>query len=342
MNKRIRTRALLLLILLISRTVDAQKPAQGTTDDERLQFLIAAYDGNRNRFTEFSARFRVVKGSAESDEGAIAGRIDARVRMQGIWCVNGDQVRYELRCEDPRDNAIPKYRPEDRKAGAKSKKGNCDSIRILGDGALGVNYSTGLEAASFSASRGAKPQIFYSPFSMAVMGYNEEYGPTAPLLPEMSREADSIVGDVGATYDVIRVKRKHSTGDVSVREWWLDPNRGYLPVEMRYYENSALELRAVATRVRKVENAGFVPIRSVTVSMTGALRSVTEISVDEFVSGPPDSDDMQISLPAGTLLFDPEKRKKRFRLRDAEVVNVADLAEWYQRFDLPAPIRPQP
>ena len=77
MNKRIRTRALLLLILLISRTVDAQKPAEGTTDDERLQFLIAAYDDNRNRFTEFSARFRVVKGSAASDEGAIAGQIAA-------------------------------------------------------------------------------------------------------------------------------------------------------------------------------------------------------------------------------------------------------------------------
>ena len=325
--------AILAPIQALVNAADATPPAAA---DDILAFLVQGYAENRDKFRQLECHYRVTQGNSTSVEDAIAGKLTNNRTMSGLWVVLGDWQRHELAC-DPRIEQPPKYDPARDPQRTLVTAGGCDSVKVMTDGGLGLSYSRGLQAASVAPSRGQRPPIYFNPISMSVMGNNEEWGPSAPLRPiaggTMIRRYVGKVLSEGRELETVIVGREDEAQVVSGRHWLLDPQRGYLPVEMRYDSIEEPNGRAIVTDVRQLENRGYFPFRSVYISRAyaNAIRSIVIIDVEKLELGPPPESAFTVSLPPGTMITNPDTNRGSFTLDGATDVNVMQLGELHAR-----------
>ena len=326
------------LVAPIQALVNAADATSPAASDDVLAFLVQGYSENRDKFRQLECHYRVTKGNVTSVEDALAGKLTNSRSMSGIWVVLGDWQHHELAC-DPRTEQPPKYDPARDPQRTLITSGGCDSIKVLTDGALGLSYSRGLEAASVAPSRGQRPPIFYTPISMSVMGDNEEWSPNAPLRPiaigTMIRRYGGKVSSDGRELEAVIVGLEIEPQVVSGRHWLLDPQRGYLPVEMRYHQGDQLDGQTIATDVRQLENGGYFPFRTVNISReyANSIRSVVIVEVEKLVLGPPPESAFTVRLPPGTMITNPDTNRGDYTLDAATDVNVTQLLQLHARTD---------
>lgn len=316
----------------------ASANAQSDAENENLVFLQAAYEENRQKFTTFVCRFRVAKVKAESIDALLDGKVTTRVQMRGLWCVNGSEERYSLKCVDPSQNKIPDPNSDPDARGVSVVMGQCDSVDLLGNDRLGLSFSFGLQSASLSPSRGAELPIHDTPISMGFMGDDEKFAPNRTPPP-------SQLGDTFKSYGGQERKQNKLTevivsgvgspAEVRCADYWhLCPEYDFLPIEVEFRIRGQVSSRAVVTDVRAMDNGGYFPFRSVVFTpRTGEVHG-TVIEVDELELRTPTDEEMTIKLPAGTTLANNDQRKHFYSISKETKFSPANLQEAYDQFEI--------
>ena len=307
-----------------------------------VEALQQGYLANREAFNTFSCTFVVKQGGANTIEDALAGNLFNVVVSNGLWVVDGLNQRYEIICADPKQEI-----PQPANDGSHEGQGvvfagvDCISSKILTDGALGLRYSPLSSSGNISANFGPEPPILHTPLSMGVMGNNETWG--GPGLRqrrgfEIVRRYGGrrMVGDVPCEVLVIS-----GIGRV-VREWSLDPRRGFLPIEGRRYfvsedahypDEKELRNWTIVTAVRECPNGAYFPERSVTVHFPeapGAKRAEI-IELGELDLRRPSASALAIEIAPGSVISEPPTMLANVRVEAAEHIHVTDLQRWVDR-----------
>lgn len=336
----------LLWIMVLSLIMPGSASADCDTfppdSDVLLKFLVEGYSENRDRFRQFECRYRVIQGTATSVADAMSGTLANPMMMSGVWVIRDSWQRYELQCE-PALQQRPQYDPSRDRSGTMTASVPCVSMKILTDGEIGLHYNWVLEMASVAPSCGQRPPIYFTPISMAGMGDNEEWGPNAPLRPvtggTMIRRYGGQVVSEGHELQSVFVGMEKSEQTYSGRHWLLDPHRGYLPVEMRYCSNNLQTGQTVVTEVRKLENGGYFPFRSVNIAGPYAndVRTVIIIEVETLSLSPPPDSAFQISFPPQTMISNPDTNRGSFVLKEATDVDMSLLRVLHDRTKVAEP-----
>lgn len=318
---------------------DVLKDVEG---EAMVELLQQGYLANREAFDAFSCTFVVKRGGANSIEDAIAGNLFNVAISNGLWIVDGLYQRYEIICADPKQE-IPQPPSEESHdgQGVVFASVDCISTKILSDGALGLSYSPLSSSGNLSASFGPEPPILHTPLSMGMMGNNEMWG--GPGLRqrrgfEIGRRYGGVrmIGDVACEVLVIS-----GIGRV-VREWSLDPDQGFLPLEGRRYFVSGdmqrpdeRELRnlTIVTSVRKCPNGAYFPERSVTVSSPEApgAKRVEIIELLKLDLNRPSPSALAFEIALGSVISEPPTMLANVRFEAAEQIHVTDLQRLVER-----------
>lgn len=301
-------------------------------DDTMLKALREGYLENRESFRSFSCRFRLSTGATPSVEAAIAGRIDDPVVQDGLWIVKGQKVRYELTCRERRREELPDLKSLPK--GQALVSSQCNSQKSIGNGILGLHYSRGLEAANLISLKSRGLQINDTPISMGAMGRDEDISPArAPkgiARPPSAQYLGTEVVD-GRPLHVILYTEE---GQDWSQKWYLDTDRGCVPIEMRFYSSrDQLSSRCIATEIRKCGNGAYMPARSVSIGYPEGKppHRVVAIELVELDLRPPDDRLFAISLPAGVAIVNADDLREVIRLKADETLHVDHLDAWQEK-----------
>lgn len=321
------------LVVCLAWIASALLSTASHADDKMAEFLRQGYLANREAFRQFTCRFRVIDGTAESFSDAIAGTMATTQVRQGLWVVDGRKQRYELVCEDPTTEKLP---PPPKGGGVVG--GGCNTERLLSDGKLGLRYSKGLGAANISPAKGQQPQIHLTPISMGLMGDDESRGPGSATVMGVNGPAYRRFGGIrtvnGVDLSVMSIGEEGIPGNEWSMQWCLDPARGFLPLEVSYYEAPNQRGRlAVITAVRKCSNGAFFPERSVGIIQPDGPwpRGVQVIELVDLDLRTPSDNAFAVEIPKGSKVVYPEDMRAFVRVPDETRIHVSELAEWIER-----------
>ncbi len=337
-----------LLLLVVLRPT---RPIAFAADErDALGVMAQGYLSNREAFQWIRCRFRMIRGRAASVEEALKGNISNPIEYRGLWLVDGPNVRYELVC-DPAvlEPALKKLKTGDREEGPQvkepEKRGRrrvtaslpCSSEYCLKNESYSLGYSPLIAGGNLhpkdSPNRGG---IRVTPFSMDVMGPDEMSGPANVLQDcvrgkffgrfdgrEEVRGVEVLVASAGKTEATLRLK------------YYLDPNRGFLPIYL--WDTNPTTGRklceAYITDIKECSHGRWFPERSVVVFGVGATPpfKTQEIKVLELdVDNRPSKRDFYLDLPAGTQISIPT-RSQWVTFAQDERVGLDDLQRLHQR-----------
>lgn len=311
----------------------AEEPPAEVDADEMAEALQQGYLANREAFPAFTCRFVLREGGANTVEDALEGKLFNVVVSNGLWVVNDARQRYELICDDPeREEPQPpdKPPPDDKPVSLTSV--DCISKKLLSDGVLGLSYVPRLLTANIGTRHGTDPEIVYTPLSMGIMGSGEQLGPALRQRPgfDVFRRYGGRRMVDGAAREIL------VTGEVggSRKEWWLDAQRGFLPMEVRYHSGGEyLDARTVVTEVRNCSNGAYFPERSVTIMHPNAPipKRAWIIELRELDLTRPAKSTLAIEIDPGSDIVEPPTMLASVRVSSSERVNVGDLETWVQR-----------
>jgi hypothetical protein len=112
---------------------------------------------------------------------------------------------------------------------------------------------------------------------------------------------------------------------------WFDPARGMIPIWQDTTQFGKLTTRCVVTSARKVSGDRWFPERIVIFTPSGYPDGVTEYVLDDLDADTrPTINDLSITMPAGTVIFNPDDQSA-FKLRQAEKVSGHDLPELFEK-----------
>lgn len=308
---------------------DAAPTALGQTPgadrgNEALQIkaIGEAYLANRESFPFFHCRFTLSDGVAENLNDAIARGPTRDVTVADcVWIVDGDRVRYE---RIPRGPMTPKS------AGGTSFTVPISPEIYLTAGEFGLYADLVLSGGGLaSPNKRAPKQVTMTPWDLVdATGHGEEYSPGALI--------QKFHGMTQATFHIRateqRLGRRTVPLDVNIGiplVFYLDPERGYLPIEMQSFMNGQVFAHTFTTDVRACSNNRWFPERTVIAwpkpGDDGPLRvrelRITELEVDE----PPDDDEFALVAPQDLRFHNGVDNTARVKVEAGRRIHVDDL-----------------
>jgi hypothetical protein len=316
--------------------------AAAADDEQSTAVLRAIAEGNlqnRESFEQFVCRFRVSLGTAPTLEHALRGdSISVAATADGVWIVDSPAVCFDLKC-DPAliEQAMEKAREQLPASGGTVAGPPLPSKGFLDDGRHQLMYSRVLKGGNVFQPDNRTSGISLGPFDMGAMGVNEAGIPGRVILESFSTSKPAVLeGPLGLVPDglvSVTVRSTSHEADSWKRSFVIDPQRGCLPVEIRYYgeDGGSLVGLAVMTDAKECTRGRWFPMRSIAVlnpSSVGDTRHVREIvvtSLDVDTSPPPQ--EFSIAMEAGSLINDPSVSGSQMAIREPRSINVTELAE---------------
>jgi hypothetical protein len=327
--------AALLPLFLLSHNVRAEDPEAVSPE-----FLRKAYLVNRDKFRSFSCTFDLARGSAASQEAALAGKLSDVVRQRGAWKVDADEQLFELVCLNKKDEALPPIPPksENPRPGAFIST-RCASKQILANHRLTVMRYSLLSSPSLVGEFGRFVPITHTPIAMGAMGNNESLGPG--IHNNIVTKAGTSTSDFDGFQDTtdgkrvptLRITTSRGPKDGSYTQFFLDPDYDYLPVEVRYFhlDNDQERMRVIVTKVRKAANGGYISDHVVEMNVSIRPLKVTILDLDELNMAQPKASEMQMRVTDGQKLSirKPEGLLPSVRVKGDTAFTLAQLEEIY-------------
>jgi hypothetical protein len=305
-----------------------------------IQALAQACLVNRQAFPFFTCKYAFTVASAESIQKAIRGEFantpppaTSAIR----WIVDKEWVLYDEIC-DPGilKEAEDKARLSAPAAGTFAVSTPLASNANITDGSYKLTYMDGMKSANiFDPSHNVQPHRT-TPFAGNMMGENENGSP-GNLLNDCiqgKRVCHSITTAVLDGRTMIAVDLGETAEKVT-RTYWLDPDKGFLPVRGSIYAANGEEtLRCYWTDVGRVSGERWFPSRWVAVSLpnrAGPYRvrelKVTLLDVDK----PPRPDDFKLKLSAGASISDSRNAYAGTTIKTEEFIRPDGLKALHQR-----------
>jgi hypothetical protein len=338
------------ILILASATIASLAGPPSDGERPALKDLKVLADGclsNRESFPSISCRFTQIHGTVDRIEVAVGGQsqdihISATSKMR--WIVDKQSVLIE-QIADPAILAEAQAKAD--KEGSTKLCVPVVSQAILTNGSLRLYYLQPLTGASISGPD-HKPsgEIRDTPFAMGLMGANEELSPGNMLTDCVrgKKTCDSVTTENVDGHAVVVVVMG-PIGKQGRMKYWLDPERGFLPVRSSFFGDNGKELaRAYWTDIRKCSGDRWFPWRAVKIS--DPMKSTGPLEVDEIrvvtldVDKPPTRESFRLVLPKRTLVYDPNIPLAILdHLKEDEEVGLDDLPKLHQGCLDMAPIR---
>jgi hypothetical protein len=250
-----------------------------------------------------------------------------RTGKNGLWFVAPGKVRYELErsdaAEDVRKAVDEKLREKNIDSNGKHAGTGSLSVfvefppeKYLGKDGLVLKYSSILGGGGIASPKAPAPPIVLTPWDMAeMMGNTGELNPADLILRAARNPAVTFkLGEPklveGRSLTPLVVE---GPGDEpkerSQFTFLVDPQQGYLPLQMWHAYEGRIEHQGFITRVRRCSGSRWFPERIVTAQRIETANvdsrdrgryfcrelTVTELDVDH----PPQDKDFAIQVPAG-------------------------------------------
>ncbi|MGI8981023.1 MAG: hypothetical protein ACR2FY_17485 [Pirellulaceae bacterium] len=308
------------------------------TDAESLELIAQVYADNREKLQSFTCRFQVTKGIAPSAPAGLAGKFDPASVKAGLWIVDRDNVRYELKCVKGGISRADLIRMGPDKSGFTPV--DCLSALELWSAKdrISARVSDVMNVANLHENAGV--EFHLTPFSMGAMGPGEAYSPLRYIrdhqagLRYCKYLGKSRLDD--RTVDVIETGLKKVKAGGGTTVWYLDLARGGIPLKSAAFDkDGSLQCETVCTKMRRLDNGAYLSERSV--FLAKRRTDGWDASIIELIS-------MDLNVPARELfaLELPEKCKVicmkdmrlNVRIDKPEAMHIDDLQEWVKRCEI--------
>ena len=330
----------LLPMVLAAMSVAAR--ADEADDTRSLDVIREGYSSNRDAFQSFTCRFKVIEGKADTIEQALKGTVTNTNPQTGVWIVDGPNVRYELSCDAP----IIREKPPEIKPGQKGVFAgvSCSPEAILKSGDVKMSYSGLLGGINIMPTSSYGAEIYLTPFSMGVMGVDENRSPARTIsdcstgkrlcrfegIKDLDNTQVHVFSDRLAPSEDPALK-----GNKSFHRWFLDPDRGFLPVQSHsYVDPETIYQKLWITDVRRTDQGDYFPARSVQVRYPDKPAPyhvrIIELVELELTKRPPESS-FFIDVPGGVGVLNPVDGRASFRMAVAQRIRLHDLPGMIER-----------
>jgi len=206
------------------------------------------------------------------------------------------------------------------------------SASMLFDGTNRLRYSPDMKSVNINPGSSPGHGIDVTPFSMGMMGGDEELNP-GKVLEECESgiifcrtEGTEVIDGI----PVISFSFGDNPDKIAFR-YSLDEDRGFLPfrIIMYNYSSGKVETTVYLTEIQKCSKGRWFPMRSVSVSnptTPNGLFSVREIKVTSLdIDTPPPETLFGFDIPKGTMLLNPTQMLSANKFQEEEHVTANDL-----------------
>ncbi len=324
----------------------------------RLKVIAEGALSNRETFLFLTSRFRLLHGTTDTEEQAIAsGPAAIVVDAEGIWVVRQNQVRYELLVDESyiqraRRAALLAQRKDplrSRQNGPILIQTNIKfaSEKLLWADGRGIAFSPTIQGGGFSPPDKVNPQITITPFDMiGSMGKDEKMHPSR-LIRDSFTNSEVVcrvdgIEEVDGRKLVVVSHAYVNSKDQPHRRFWLDPARGFLPVQMTstYDDPEQRFVKTVVTEVRECTGGRWFPMRTVKMCFPTPAQIEQKIEVFELrvteldVDKPPTDEMLAIDLPKGSHLHNGIEANSQITFQADQRVSVTDFDELSERMGI--------
>ncbi|HLJ11768.1 MAG TPA: hypothetical protein VKU82_11295 [Planctomycetaceae bacterium] len=262
-------------------------------DETALRAIAEGWLANRESFKSFTCRFVWRGGKAASAEHAFRGEIDYETTHNCVWIVDGDNVRYDM-TSDP----------------ATTRQSHAEFY--LKFGRIRARQSPESRSVElFVPDHDDEVGVSVTPFGMSMMGPHDKGNPAAMIEGILGgtlgngKLAITIDGDddVRGTPAVRFSIRLNEGGDV-LKQFSLDPQRGFLPLRCLYFHLQPKKAVSLFTvKFRDCGDGRWFPMRSLLfIGPTSDDTPVVlqEVHVNELSLETPPAENFALDLAAGT------------------------------------------
>lgn len=305
--------------------------AQAKPGDAAVMSSVAeGYTANRASFVFASCTYEVTKGTADSIQEALAGKIELRERLEGIWAYDAGKERCSLvnskvpRVDDTNEEVVVE-KPSTAGAGPSLVSTASEpSSHFLGDVTQQITFSPDIGVANLFSIKNREKNPGITPWNMGVMGPNEKNNPGKLVLEfvQTKKSIELTEGEVDGT-PVLAIKL--TDHDKRQLTFSFDPEGGFLPIHIDFFGKSELFI----TDVKECTGNRFFPMRSCELTpnkKTGKVN-VREIRVTTLdVDSKPDEDLFALQLPSGTRVINLSRKSERFVLDEDVRVPLSEIS----------------
>lgn len=320
-----------LACLMIVSTMVLTVVAWSSEIDPEAQAAVVTYCANRDSFSQFVCTYRITRAEANSLDDALAGKwTNARSCDYRIVQDRNKTLHKSFGPGAPK--LTESQREQLRKGNTIRVDATFDDNGYISDGSRGLNFAPVLQTASLYPEFAPYGGVPTTPFRSLRFDF-----------PSSNPEKYSLIkSQVGQQSGVpVAVLRYASVKQPEYqRQFALDPARGYLPIEVATDIPNFPSQPAVRTFLRSAMEctAGrWFPERVTEVTVPqkpGNRYQVQEIAVLELNADvKPTSDDLAITIPAGTMINHQLADGKYFRLKQNEKVSPDQLPRLFQMLD---------
>lgn len=348
----IRFTALSTLVLWMVLGSGPRCPAQPGADqlnprvEAEVRAAIIGYAANVQAFPFYRCTFRVTGGDAASSKDALAGKWQNARSMDYLHVVEDTYEKFE-----PVSWTQPKAPKPVKPSGDKGVKPSVIAVpaefsptKYLKGEPGGILYAQVLHTISCSRHDGGGSGFGEpTPLNMGFMGQGNRNGPDRLLARPGDFEPTFLGRHVvdGIPALGIRFSSRQSN---QVREFWLDPMRGFLPARIRFTASKNMVFHYYLMEGKEVSQNRWFPGRILRVksplNKDAARHEITEIKVVELdADRRPGLETFSIDVPAGAQVLWSDQPGPGYRLKQSEQINVRNLGELFDKLDR-APTEP--
>ncbi len=309
-------------------------------DKAPLDAIRNGYVRNRELFSQLYCEFELIEGFASTIDDAKREKLDKISIRHGIWVTDGKKLRYELDCPCERskidiETALKNASAAELASRLIMASADCDSTKILSDGNIDLTYTNEVNNATVRHTTGTRIMNL-TPWTSGFMGNNE----TRDIAAVIDRK---IAGDTfcrllpkqgSESLLVLENGRDEPKQDRYLKQWSIDPDRGFLPVTIRFSELDGAPCKiAEVVEIKQFANGGYFPMKSVVVRdmdlappFKCQVFRVVKLSLDKL-----EDRDFQVSFARPTTIVNPSDLRSVFKDKEVKTVSLNDLPTLIER-----------
>jgi len=310
------------LFLSCTGQLPAELPPERQADF--LKVAGQAYLHNREGFARFTCRFETTFGKARSWEDALARRLENPCTFDGLWVVDGDKVRFELLCDPEKIPVI---------AVGHYLDSPFLSNMFLGDSSIQLTVSPDQGIANINPPE-LPAGLKMTPFDMGWMGENEQSSPGRYILRSLEDKKETALYEGAEKHEGVEAAVVKVGGGKGGRwcKYYMDPKRGFLPVETVVTENDKMSYRYLITDIKSCPGGLWYPAQSLVViypfkgepKFIVKIWEVKEMRLDEL----PPANPFCINVPKGTTICDASvSTPAQYKLEKDETICLSGLKD---------------
>jgi hypothetical protein len=299
-------------------------------DLARIRFMAEGWIANHASFQSYRCKMQIRQGQCASVEKARVGGPDRNVaNATAVMVVDGANVRYVRRSDEK-----PRFNPVSRT----SRLGLAPVGFLLnGERALDVDFfahGATLRDQSTWVDRGVDFTTWNEAGSRAC-GERGHFGPYVVQMLSLGRSRFRLHGPV--EMNGVVVTRIDKEWDRHVISWFVDEQRGFIPVEMWFtLPDGKILWKMFVTKMRHFTPGRWFPERCVSVHINGdeedGSHNIRDVVVTDLeVDIQPEPEEFQIDLPQGMRLQKDGMLGSVIVLPAPKTVGLDNLDTWEQR-----------